>query len=96
MERTQPEGPVMDEKEVVKLAVVGIAGFYVGRIVTEYRVNKKRLMIAKRQQATQENIDFWQTITKYLNDPSDKRTVEQMIDDWQTNLKFHQIVNKEE
>lgn len=86
----------MDEKEVVKLAVVGIAGFYVGRIVTEYRVNKKRLMIAKRQQATQENIDFWQTITKYLNDPSDKRTVEQMIDDWQTNLKFHQIVNKEE
>ncbi len=87
------------DKDVVKFIAVGIAGYYVGRIVSDYKIMKRRTAIVKRQTATRENSEFWLTIQRYLNNPNDNRTVEQMVKDWQDNLethkKFNEIINGE-
>lgn len=86
----------MDKEDVVKYVCVGIAGYYIGRAVSDFKMFKRKALITKRVKSSRENMDFWRTIEKYLNDPNDKRTVEQMVDDWQISLKFHQIVNPDE
>ena len=84
----------MDEKELVKLIAVGLAGYYVGLIVSSRNDIKRRKRKQKAMNARPDS-DFWKMITTYLNDPSDRRSVEQLVDDWHTNLKFHKIINEQ-
>ena len=85
----------MDQKELVRISIAAGMGFIAGQVWEQFKITKKRRNALKKFNMRETN-DFWKTISNYLNDPSDNRTVEQMIDDWQTNLKFHKIVNNEE
>lgn len=84
----------MNEKELVRLVATASAAFFVGQIYEQAKIMRKRKAIIKKFD-TPETHDFWRTIQSYLNNPSDQRTVEQLVDDWQTNIKFRKIVENE-
>lgn len=81
--------------ETKRIIIAACSGFMIGRTVEQYKIMRKRTM-ALRKFNNGQNQDFWSRIQKYLNDPNDDRTIEQLVDDWQTSLKFHKIVNEQD
>lgn len=77
-----------DQKRVI---IAAASGFVIGRSVERYRIAKKRRQRLERMNS-RASADFWTTIDKYLSNPRDNRSVEEMVKDWQTNLEFHKIV----
>lgn len=77
--------------EQKRIIIAAASGFVIGKSLEQYKnVKRRRAVVAKFN--TQHTSDFWQTVQKYLENPRDERTVEQMVKDWQTNLEFHKIV----
>lgn len=83
------------DKEMTKIFAAAGVGFFVGMCYEDYKIIKKRRAVAKKFNERRDD-DFWKMITKFLNDPTDNRTPWQLVNDWQTNIKFHKIVNEQD
>lgn len=77
--------------ETKRIVIAAASGFVIGRTVEQYKMYKRRQRRIEKMN-TRADTDFWKTIEKYLSNPRDERTVEQLVKDWQTNLEFHKIV----
>ena len=80
--------------EQKRIIIAAFSGFVIGRSVESFRYYKKRNEAIKKANR-QNDQEFWRTITRYLENPRDNRTIEQLIADWQTNQKFHGIIRNE-
>ena len=77
--------------EQKRVLIAAASGFVIGRTVEQIKIIRRRnARIAKM--SNRADTDFWKTIEKYLSNPNDPRSVEQMVKDWQTNLEFHKIM----
>jgi hypothetical protein len=79
--------------EQKRIIIAAFSGFVVGRTVEQYRMYKKRNEAIKKASRRHDQ-EFWRTIQRYLENPRDDRTIEQLISDWQMNQKFHEITEK--
>ena len=79
--------------EQKRIIIAAFSGYVIGRTVEQYRIYKKRNEAIKKANRHNDQ-EFWRTIQRYLNDPRDNRTIEQLIADWQMNQKFHEITEK--
>jgi hypothetical protein len=79
--------------EQKRIIIAAFSGYVIGRSLESYRYYKKRNE-AIRKATRQSDQEFWRTIQRYLENPRDNRTIEQLINDWQTNQKFHEITEK--
>ena len=77
--------------ETKRIIIAAASGFVIGRTVEQYRIVKKRRQRIEKMNS-RASADFWMTIEKYLGNPRDDRTVEQMVKDWQTRQEFNKIV----
>ena len=84
----------MNKEDVVLAISAGAVGFVAGQVYEQYKMYKKRNASLKKFNKS-DTSDFLRTLTKYLNNPNDNRTVEQLVDDWNTNLTFNKIVENE-
>lgn len=77
--------------ETKRIIIAAASGFVIGKTLEQYKNVKRRRAVVEKFNS-QRSSDFWQTVQKYLENPRDDRSVEQMVKDWQTNLEFHKIV----
>ena len=80
--------------EQKRIIIAAFSGFVVGRTLEQYRLYKKRNEAVRKANRHEDQL-FWKTIQRYLEDPRDNRTIEQLISDWQTNKEFHGIIRNE-
>jgi hypothetical protein len=80
--------------EQKRIIIAAVSGFMIGRTIEQYRMFKKRNEAVKKAGRREDQL-FWKTIQRYLEDPRDNRTIEQLIEDWQTNQKFHEVIRNE-
>lgn len=78
--------------ETKRIIIAAASGFVIGRTVEQYKMYKRRQRRIEKMNTRAYDANFWQTIEKYLSNPRDERTVEQMVKDWQTSLEFNRIV----
>jgi hypothetical protein len=87
----------MNQQEKVRLIVTATAMFITGHIVgdlkAQYCIARENKKLKTKKLGGPDNNAF-AALTKWLNDASDKRTFDEVMEDWTYNKKFEQIINE--
>ena len=84
----------MDKKDVAKIVVPAVAGFFVGDWFCSQRVNLKVRKMKRQKQKAAVDTDVLKAMTKWLNDPTDNRLLGEVVDDWFYNNRFKKITSE--
>lgn len=81
----------MNNKEKTAMAAVGVVGYYVGSFVTEF---KHQYRGRKQKKTILHNSDFMKVFEAWMNDATDRRSLNDVVADWHFNHEFEKITKQ--
>jgi hypothetical protein len=88
----------MNQQEKVRLIVTATAMFITGHIVgdlkAQYCIARENQKKKKAKLLNGTDNDAFAALTKWMYDATDKRTLNQVVEDWHYNNQFNKIVNE--
>ena len=84
----------MDKKDVAKIVVPAVAGFFVGDWFCTVRVNHKVNRLKRQKRKAAVDTDILKAMTNWMNDPTDNRVLGDVVDEWFYNNRFKKITNE--